>query len=133
MASRVTTRRGKTNRPSPASPTRARRSSVSLPDPDGPTTRTRVPGRGAVMKGLPGGIGAPVETVAPAIGKCGRFGRLVGEEAGLEAGRLALRLAQQRVPRSEEHTSELQSRPHLVCRLLLEKKKEKIEVHSSCI
>src|SRR3989442_11937710 len=30
------------------------------------------------------------------------------------------RLRQQR---SEEHTSELQSRPHLVCRLLLEKKK----------
>src|SRR5690554_7150673 len=27
--------------------------------------------------------------------------------------------------RSEEHTSELQSRPHLVCRLLLEKKKTK--------
>src|SRR5436305_9590051 len=29
------------------------------------------------------------------------------------------------VLRSEEHTSELQSRPHLVCRLLLEKKKKK--------
>src|SRR5690554_7781683 len=28
--------------------------------------------------------------------------------------------------RSEEHTSELQSRPHLVCRLLLEKKKNKM-------
>src|SRR5690554_620344 len=28
--------------------------------------------------------------------------------------------------RSEEHTSELQSRPHLVCRLLLEKKKNMI-------
>src|SRR5436305_5147515 len=28
--------------------------------------------------------------------------------------------------RSEEHTSELQSRPHLVCRLLLEKKKKHI-------
>src|SRR5690554_7788287 len=28
--------------------------------------------------------------------------------------------------RSEEHTSELQSRPHLVCRLLLEKKKTKV-------
>src|SRR5436305_98111 len=27
--------------------------------------------------------------------------------------------------RSEEHTSELQSRPHLVCRLLLEKKKDR--------
>src|SRR3989442_10076618 len=31
--------------------------------------------------------------------------------------------------RSEEHTSELQSRPHLVCRLLLEKKKKR---HSFC-
>src|SRR5215813_3439191 len=30
------------------------------------------------------------------------------------------------VLRSEEHTSELQSRPHLVCRLLLEKKKKNI-------
>src|SRR2546429_4425791 len=29
-----------------------------------------------------------------------------------------------RLPRSEEHTSELQSRLHLVCRLLLEKKKK---------
>src|SRR5690554_7068097 len=35
-------------------------------------------------------------------------------------------LAQLRISdRSEEHTSELQSRPHLVCRLLLEKKKKK--------
>src|SRR5690554_7251996 len=30
--------------------------------------------------------------------------------------------------RSEEHTSELQSRPHLVCRLLLEKKKKTMTV-----
>src|SRR2546427_9109376 len=30
-------------------------------------------------------------------------------------------------PRSEEHTSELQSQSNLVCRLLLEKKKKKIE------
>src|SRR5690625_7035944 len=30
------------------------------------------------------------------------------------------------VNRSEEHTSELQSRGHLVCRLLLEKKKKKV-------
>src|SRR3712207_7882670 len=30
------------------------------------------------------------------------------------------------VPRSEEHTSELQSRQYLVCRLLLEKKKKSI-------
>src|SRR3989449_8084203 len=33
---------------------------------------------------------------------------------------------QRRQRRSEEHTSELQSRPHLVCRLLLEKKKKNI-------
>src|SRR3712207_7795285 len=32
-----------------------------------------------------------------------------------------------RRPRSEEHTSELQSRQYLVCRLLLEKKKKKIK------
>src|SRR5690554_7198075 len=36
--------------------------------------------------------------------------------------------------RSEEHTSELQSRPHLVCRLLLEKKKKKKKtIHTSII
>src|SRR5436305_10849457 len=38
--------------------------------------------------------------------------------------------------RSEEHTSELQSRPHLVCRLLLEKKKMKppfVRGRSRCI
>src|SRR3989442_10998757 len=32
-----------------------------------------------------------------------------------------------RAHRSEEHTSELQSRPHLVCRLLLEKKKRNVK------
>src|SRR3712207_7968211 len=31
--------------------------------------------------------------------------------------------------RSEEHTSELQSRQYLVCRLLLEKKKKKTQTH----
>src|SRR3712207_7654729 len=39
--------------------------------------------------------------------------RRAGGEAGVQEGRL----------RSEEHTSELQSRQYLVCRLLLEKKK----------
>src|SRR2546429_2249750 len=33
--------------------------------------------------------------------------------------------------RSEEHTSELQSRLHLVCRLLLEKKKKSTPTHSA--
>src|SRR3989442_10069774 len=34
----------------------------------------------------------------------------------------------QRSQRSEEHTSELQSRPHIVCRLLLEKKKKRLPI-----
>src|SRR3989442_9900226 len=37
------------------------------------------------------------------------------------------RLSEKTKARSEEHTSELQSRPHLVCRLLLEKKKPAIQ------
>src|SRR3712207_8774482 len=36
------------------------------------------------------------------------------------------RMFSEQVDRSEEHTSELQSRQYLVCRLLLEKKKKKL-------
>src|SRR5690625_6070159 len=52
-----------------------------------------------------------------------RSARLVGHPHPV--GCLATRLAgcPRLVERSEEHTSELQSRGHLVCRLLLEKKK----------
>src|SRR2546422_6976281 len=35
-------------------------------------------------------------------------------------------------PRSEEHTSELQSRLHLVCRLLLEKKNNELQHNTTC-
>src|SRR5690554_7516248 len=35
--------------------------------------------------------------------------------------------------RSEEHTSELQSRPHLVCSLLLEKKNKKNTTKDHCL
>src|SRR2546426_7505915 len=51
----------------------------------------------------------------------------VRDEGARETARLLLRvLHQERVhrPRSEEHTSELQSPCNLVCRLLLEKKKK---------
>src|SRR3712207_7837401 len=45
--------------------------------------------------------------------------------AGLGGPRHAVRVRlRQELPRSEEHTSELQSRQYLVCRLLLEKKKK---------
>src|SRR3712207_7981381 len=35
------------------------------------------------------------------------------------------------IERSEEHTSELQSRQYLVCRLLLEKKKQQTPTHAT--
>src|SRR6266568_7331344 len=45
---------------------------------------------------------------------------------GLLAGVAPFRIRKGATPRSEEHTSELQSQFHLVCRLLLEKKKNHI-------
>src|SRR3712207_7621017 len=42
----------------------------------------------------------------------------------LERKELGLERHEHRLGRSEEHTSELQSRQYLVCRLLLEKKKK---------
>src|SRR5690625_3468198 len=46
------------------------------------------------------------------------------EKTGEKNAPLAMSLTGYIVSRSEEHTSELQSRGHLVCRLLLEKKNE---------
>src|SRR5689334_10931092 len=58
------------------------------------------------------------------LGRC-RCGR-VGVTGSLLSGQAAIvghrRGARRMTPRSEEHTSELQSQFHLVCRLLLEKK-----------
>src|SRR5687768_7506155 len=47
--------------------------------------------------------------------------------------REGVRFLEQAALRSEEHTSELQSRLHLVCRLLLEKKKKKKKIHHTVI
>src|SRR2546422_7518686 len=66
----------------------------------------------------------------PVLGVCGTpssedstGGRVIPE--GISAGRVgSLPSRETVVTRSEEHTSELQSRLHLVCRLLLEKKKK---------
>src|SRR5688572_31050713 len=46
-----------------------------------------------------------------------------GRQAHQGAGARRARAAARALPRSEEHTSELQSQSNLVCRLLLEKKK----------
>src|SRR5690625_6525122 len=45
------------------------------------------------------------------------------DEESFSLGQQAQEILFEDLPRSEEHTSELQSRGHLVCRLLLEKKK----------
>src|SRR3712207_7621365 len=69
----------------------------------------------------------------------GRRGGGGGERRGRDVrpcGRLDALPGRVRVPRSEEHTSELQSRQYLVCRLLLEKKKKyprNIDNHTSTV
>src|SRR3712207_6952064 len=54
--------------------------------------------------------------------------RLLSREADVtsDLNRLGRQPAIRKQARSEEHTSELQSRQYLVCRLLLEKKKRKV-------
>src|SRR5439155_26384042 len=54
----------------------------------------------------------------------------VGLVSGYTCGPDCLEFRPGNLIRSEEHTSELQSRGHLVCRLLLEKKKKKIKNHN---
>src|SRR2546422_3256442 len=68
------------------------------------TTLFRSPLILADVRLLPGNSGGPLGDAA---------GRVVGVNTMILRG----------LARSEEHTSELQSRLHLVCRLLLEKKK----------
>src|SRR5215216_7932092 len=57
-------------------------------------------------------------------------GRLRGPYAVERAGPLRRHHGDPEVPRSEEHTSELQSPDQLVCRLLLEKKKTNFNTSS---
>src|SRR3712207_7874200 len=82
--------------------------------------------RSARLDGYRAGLGAAGVAVDPALVLEGDFGYRSGSDC---ADRL-LRLADRPTAvfaandRSEEHTSELQSRQYLVCRLLLEKKKK---------
>src|SRR5256884_5904238 len=106
-------------------------------DPQGPPRRRGVPLRGLLRGGDGGGAGrvrdgaasqrgGPVVSrrtlVAVILGAwIVSLGWLVKREVFQPTG---ARLAEEDFAfRSEEHTSELQSRLHLVCRLLLEKKK----------
>src|SRR3712207_8137989 len=84
------------------------------------TTLFRSGGAGALALGVrdrqPGAVGVlhVVEPVAAHV--------VAGQRV---AGQRRAREADDARRRSEEHTSELQSRQYLVCRLLLEKKKKK--------
>src|SRR3712207_8796861 len=73
---------------------------------------------------LLGGLAAGTEVVT-----AGATGSTHALTTVVHAKRLGARASVVRWPqeRSEEHTSELQSRQYLVCRLLLEKKKNKLE------
>src|SRR2546430_3813358 len=62
----------------------------------------------------------------------GTLGKALGGASGgyVSGGKEIIDLLRQRSrPRSEEHTSELQSQSNLVCRLLLEKKKINKEIN----
>src|SRR2546422_5077720 len=68
----------------------------------------------------------PYTTLFRSLHRRARIGRVAEHEEVEALERTGtLERAMDRAQRSEEHTSELQSRLHLVCRLLLEKKKRK--------
>src|SRR5436305_6716172 len=69
--------------------------------------------------------GRHLPPAVPAALRQRRAGRSIERVRGTHAdSEAAMRILKIGGKRSEEHTSELQSRPHLVCRLLLEKKKK---------
>src|SRR2546422_7737693 len=70
--------------------------------------------------------GAPVGGASAALIKDRRLSRIGPLNVLLQQ----LGVTKNLVRRSEEHTSELQSRLHLVCRLLLEKKKNDHSTHN---
>src|SRR3989442_6214469 len=81
-----------------------------------------LPGQQLVVRGRALTVGVALDEDRPRAGLLPEGGLVLEQVHGLggETGTLEVE-----VDRSEEHTSELQSRPHLVCRLLLEKKKNK--------
>src|SRR3712207_7569211 len=78
----------------------------------GGVRRSRAPGRSCHANSASAGTGMGVRLmkVCESMGREGTMAKRAGAREGVRA-------------RSEEHTSELQSRQYLVCRLLLEKKK----------
>src|SRR3712207_8514923 len=69
--------------------------------------------------------------LGPMIAALDELGILSGERALSELPAAGLGYVRVGLRRSEEHTSELQSRQYLVCRLLLEKKKKRMSTGST--
>src|SRR3712207_7898030 len=103
------------------------------------SSRGKVRLRGAeAAEFLQGQVTNDVEALAPGEGCYAALlthkGKMLGDlrvlafERGLWLDTERVALQELFNVRSEEHTSELQSRQYLVCRLLLEKKKQKYEV-----
>src|SRR5690606_41368119 len=76
---------------------------------------------------LAGAAGAVRRGLRPAVGTVARTPAGVERRPGADRGSAGPAAGANREPRSEEHTSELQSRENLVCRLLLEKKNKTFE------
>src|SRR5690625_6926208 len=73
-----------------------------------------------IIYSIPIGLKISLKSIQYILGSLGTAARLIIEKHGF-----INRVVVHPIIRSEEHTSELQSRGHLVCRLLLEKKKKK--------
>src|SRR3712207_7654160 len=81
----------------------------------------------SVVLELPGDVVLRGDRLLVATGRRPRVRDLGLETVGLDPAQVARGVpvdARMAAGRSEEHTSELQSRQYLVCRLLLEKKKQ---------
>src|SRR5256886_6772533 len=67
----------------------------------------------------------PYTTLFRSVRHFGEAGPLAAQDVAHRRRAVGAAVAERIHPRSEEHTSELQSQSNLVCRLLLEKKKKK--------
>src|SRR2546430_2505106 len=79
----------------------------------------------AVLLELPGAVSDPDQIHKNVREFLVRFpGRVMALTDGMPTPAISELIFKYSIPRSEEHTSELQSQSNLVCRLLLEKKKK---------